>query len=95
MFVSGMGTGSDAIHVLDLLARTKSIRLEANPWEMPPAPVVDRGIDAMRKYYDEVAKVKPVLIDSRKIVFIGYSGAGKTRYATIGGPPLCTPWGTS
>ncbi|CAM9968091.1 unnamed protein product [Ascophyllum nodosum] len=32
----------------------------------------------MKKYYNELERADPVLIDSRKVVFIGHSGAGKT-----------------
>ena len=55
------------------------IALNGNPWECPPAPVVDKGIGPMKKYYNELERADPVLIDSRKVVFIGHSGAGKTR----------------
>ncbi|CAM9377077.1 unnamed protein product, partial [Ascophyllum nodosum] len=47
-------------------------------WERPPAPVVNKGIGPIKKYYDELEKASSVLVDSRKVVFIGHSGAGKT-----------------
>ena len=77
--MSGLGKGEDARVVLDLLPRVKNVSLEDNPWECPPASFVSKGIGAMKKYYDELKRADPVFIDSRKVVFIGRSGAGKTR----------------
>ena len=79
LIMSGLGKGEDARVVLDLLSRVKSIFLGDNPWECPPAPVVSKDIGPMKKYYDELERADPLLIDSRKVVFIGRSGAGKTR----------------
>ena len=79
LFMSGLGKGEDARVVLDLLSRVKYFGLENNPWECPPVLVVSKGIGPMKKYYDELKRADPVLIDSRKVVFIGRSGAGKTR----------------
>ena len=78
--MSGLGKGEGARVVLHLLSRVKDVRLTNNPWECPPAPVVSKGIGPMKKYYDELERADPVLIDSRKVVFIGRSGAGKTRW---------------
>ena len=80
LFMSGLGKGEDARVVLDLLSRVQYFGSENNPWECPPASVVSKGIGAMKKYYDELKRADPVFIDSRKVVFIGRSGAGKTRY---------------
>ena len=77
--MSGLGKGEDARVVLDLLSRVKNVFLQHNPWECPPASVISKGIGAMKKYYDELKRADPVFIDSRKVVFIGRSGAGKTR----------------
>ena len=79
LFMSGLGKGEDAGVVLDLLSRVEHFDLGNNPWECPPAPVVSKGIGPMKKYYDELKRADPVFIDSRKVVFIGCSGAGKTR----------------
>ena len=78
--MSELGKGEGARIVLDLLSRVEVVFLEGNPWECPPAPVVSKGIGPMKKYYDELKKADAVLIDSRKVVFIGRSGAGKTRW---------------
>ena len=80
MFTAGLGTGEDARLILDRLApKADYLTLFDNPWECPPASVVRKGIDWMKKYYDELEKADPVMIDTRKVVFIGESGAGKTR----------------
>lgn len=79
MFTAELGRGEDARRVLDHLARGINLSLFGNPWECPPASVVRKGNDWMKKYYDELEKADPVMIDTRKVVFIGESGAGKTR----------------
>ena len=79
--LSGFGDVPDARHVLDLVSQIelRELSLSNNPWERPPASVVNKGIGPMMKYYDELEKASPVIVDSRKVVFIGHSGAGKTR----------------
>ena len=83
--MSGFGDVPDARHVLDLVSRIEEgqLSLDNNPWERPPEPVVKKGIGPIKRYYDELEKASPVanpvLVDSRKVVFIGHSGAGKTR----------------
>ena len=79
MFTAELGRGEDARRVLDHLARGINLSLFGNPWECPPASVVRKGINWMKKYYDELERADTVLIDTRKVVFIGESGAGKTR----------------
>ena len=79
MFTAELGRGEDARSILDNLARGITFSLEGNPWECPPASVVRKGINWMKKFYDELERADPVLIDTRKVVFIGESGAGKTR----------------
>ncbi|CAN0429790.1 unnamed protein product, partial [Ascophyllum nodosum] len=76
----GFGDVPDARHVLDLVSQIelRELSLSNNPWERPPAPVVNKGIGPMMKYYDELEKASPVIVDSQKVVFIGHSGAGKT-----------------
>ena len=76
--MSGLGKGAHASVILDLLSRVHFSLLD-NPWECPPAPVVYKGISAMKKYYDEIDGLDPVRVDTRKVVFIGRSGVGKTR----------------
>lgn len=79
MFTAGLGRGEDARGVLNFLEQVQIFRFSNNPWECPPASVVDKGLDWMKKYYDELERADPVMIDTRKVVFIGESGAGKTR----------------
>lgn len=66
--------------LLSLLAKVRVFDLGGNPWESPPVPVVAKGVDAIKKYYGELEQTAAVLVDARKIVFIGHGGAGKTRY---------------
>lgn len=69
--------GADLLSLLG----TTSHSIVANPWESPPVPVVAKGIDAIKKYHEELKRTAAVLVDARKVVFIGHGGAGKTRYA--------------
>lgn len=73
---SGIGTD-----LRSLLGRTDH-ELSGNPWEYPPAPVVAKGLGAINKYFEELERTAAVLVDVRKVVFIGHGGAGKTRYVS-------------
>lgn len=77
-----MGRHTGAQQVVDLLMRCKYFNLDANPWECPPAAVVNAGLDTIRGYYEELKQdPDPVKVQSLKVVFAGHAGAGKTRYA--------------
>ncbi|CAN0368944.1 unnamed protein product, partial [Ascophyllum nodosum] len=50
--LSGFGDVPDARHVLGLVTRLyrQKLSLGNNPWERPPAPVVNKGIGPIKKY---------------------------------------------
>lgn len=77
-----IGLGDDAKRLLGGLLRPGvELGLGGNPWEFPPATVVQRGMSSIRGYYDELRRwASPVKMQSLKVVFAGHSGAGKTRY---------------
>lgn len=77
-----MGRHANALRVVDLLTRCKTLYLEGNPLECPPAAVVNAGLDTIRGYYADPDKsTDPVRVKSLKVVLAGDAGAGKTRYA--------------
>lgn len=93
--------GKASSKMQELMSRWDKIddlSLSGNPWESPPVPVVAKGIDAVKKYYEELEQTAAVLVDSRKVVLIGHGGAGKTRCAIQ--PCMCykrglpSPWRT-
>lgn len=76
-----MGSDDDAESLLPVLLNCTLLELNQNPWELPPAAVVQAGKDSIRGYYDELkqCRTRPVKMQSLKVVFAGHSGAGKTR----------------
>lgn len=62
----------------------ENLRLESNPWVMPPEAVVEEGLPAVVEYLTDVrtaeeagASVKELKL--LKVVLVGSSQAGKTR----------------
>ena len=53
-----------------------------NPWEFPPAAVVVKGQESVRKYYEtwEQCDFSLAEVHALKLVFVGSYGAGKTRW---------------
>lgn len=63
----------------------KTLRLRGNPWIMPPEAVVEEGLSAVETYLKDVltaaeAGVGITTMQLLKVVFVGSSRAGKTRY---------------
>lgn len=64
------------------------MRLDGNPWVMPPEAVVEKGLEAVRKYLQDVQTAKEAGADVTslkllKVVLVGSSGAGKTRCGNV------------
>lgn len=59
--------------------------MEDNPWVMPPEGVVEKGMPSVRRFFQDVrraeeagAQVKTLRL--LKVVLVGSSRAGKTRF---------------
>ena len=69
-----------------MLERNHGImNLEGNPWITLPEAVVERGLSALKAYLTDVrtakdAGVGPTCLKLLKVVLVGSSRAGKTRY---------------
>ena len=62
----------------------ENLRLESNPWIMPPEAVVEEGLPAVVEYLIDVRTAKEAGADVKelkllKVVLVGASQAGKTR----------------
>ena len=62
----------------------ENLRLESNPWIMPPEAVVEEGLPAVVEYLIDVRTAKEAGADVKelkllKVVLVGSSQAGKTR----------------
>ena len=63
----------------------RGVYLSDNPWQMPPEAVVEQGLEAVKAYLKDVKDAKDNGASIRslqhlKVVLVGSSGAGKTRY---------------
>ena len=86
---SGLGEVEDALNLVQRLRMStargmENLRLESNPWVMPPEAVVEEGLPAVVEYLTDVrtaeetgANVKELKL--LKVVLVGSSQAGKTR----------------
>lgn len=69
---------------LGQLGSGQSLRLQDNPWIMPPEGIVNKGLLAVEKYLRDVREAEEAgaevkTLNALKVVLIGSSGAGKTR----------------
>ncbi|MCP5048840.1 MAG: GTP-binding protein, partial [bacterium] len=55
----------------------RGIFLEYNPLETPPVEVVKQGTEAVRNYFQEIAKASVLLLES-KLLIVGNGDVGKT-----------------
>ena len=63
----------------------KMLKLRGNTWVMPPEAVVEEGLSAVEGYLEDVRSVANIgseikTIQFLKVVLVGSSQAGKTRY---------------
>lgn len=80
--VPGLGEAKDALRLLHRLDGFSI--LKNNPWVMPPEAVVEMG-GAVLKYYQDVEEAERVgaqieELQLLKVVLVGSSQAGKTRW---------------
>ncbi|CAM9890847.1 unnamed protein product [Ectocarpus fasciculatus] len=83
---SALGGAEDALQFvtrLGQLASGQSLRLQDNPWIMPPEGIVNKGLPAVKKYLSDVREAEEAgaevkTLNVLKVVLIGSSGAGKT-----------------
>lgn len=91
LFVSGLGEAEDALNLIHRFSISKvrgmdyeNLRLESNPWIMPPEAVVEEGLTAVVEYLTDVRIAKKAGAEVKelkllKVVLVGSSRAGKTR----------------
>lgn len=85
LFVFGSDLG-DAGRALSLVQRLNVqptlLMLDGNPWIMPPEAVVEKGLSAVEMYLSDVltAEGEVKTMKLLKVVLVGSSQAGKTRY---------------
>lgn len=80
--LSGLGEPEDALRLVERAGR--ALRLENNPWIMPPEAVVQAGLPAVKRYLLDVQEAKRAGADVAslqllKVVLVGSASAGKTR----------------
>ena len=64
---------------------SKVMRVRNNPWRMPPEAVVEQGLDAINAFLADVQMAKAAggrirSLQLLKVVLVGSSATGKTRY---------------
>lgn len=89
-FGSGLGEVEDALDLIHKFTMVdaydaKRLKLERNPWIMPPEAVVEEGPMAVGAYLMDVRAAKAAGAEAKtlrllKLVLVGSSQAGKTRY---------------
>lgn len=94
----GLGGVDDALTLVERFKELESntqnvmVRLEGNPWITPPEAVVAKGLLAIKTYLTDVrtatdAGVGLSCLKLLKVVLVGSSQAGKTRY-DVGSLPI-------
>ncbi|CAN0504823.1 unnamed protein product, partial [Discosporangium mesarthrocarpum] len=84
------GQGSNALQegklpgdldkLLHTLTSIGSLQLHGNPWEEPPAGIIEKGMGNVKHYFEDLFRQGSSVIDcGLKVVLIGRDGAGKTR----------------
>ncbi|CAN0052948.1 unnamed protein product, partial [Laminaria digitata] len=66
----------------------KALGLKGNPWIMPPEAVVEEGLSAVETYLEDVRTAEKAgagikTMQLLKVVLVGSSQAGKTRYERL------------
>lgn len=51
-----------------------------NPFQQPPEAIVERGMDEVKTYFENLLQDEYVERREIKVVIVGEAGAGKTRY---------------
>lgn len=88
--VDGPAAGDEVVTFLEKIDEVEYLNFDSNPWELPPASVVVKGLDSIRSYYRTWASVGDVtLTTALKVVFVGTASAGKTRSETNRVPVEC------
>lgn len=85
---TGFGNVEDALKLTGRFLSIIDVRLHDNPWRMPPEAVVEQGLEAVRTYLKDVKDAKDMhaSVTSEKflkVVLVGSSRAGKTRYSKV------------
>lgn len=84
---AGLGEAKDALWFLRRLRLTYRPAIKNNPWIMPPEAIVERGGGVFKYLLDvekaEEAGARVELLQLLKVVLVGSSKAGKTRYARV------------
>ncbi|CBJ25495.1 LRR-GTPase of the ROCO family [Ectocarpus siliculosus] len=83
---SALGQAEQALQFvarLGQLASGQNLRLQDNPWVMPPEGIVNEGLPAVEKYLRDVREAEEAgaevkTLNVLKVVLIGSPGAGKT-----------------
>lgn len=62
-----------------------NVQLEENPWRMPPEAMVEKGLETVQTYLNDVkiakdAGASTTSLQLLKVVLVGSPRAGKTRY---------------
>lgn len=65
--------------------RSTRVYLEDNPWRMPPEAVIEKGFNAVQTFLNDVkeAGASTISLQYLKVVLVGSSQAGKTRYRVL------------
>ena len=62
----------------------KPLKLQDNPWRMPPEAVVERGLEDTKTFLQDVQKAKKVTsLNLLKVVLVGSESVGKTRWEIL------------
>ena len=62
----------------------KPLKLQDNPWRMPPEAVVEHGLNAIKRFLQDVQKAKKVTsLNLLKVVLVGSESVGKTRWEIL------------
>jgi GTPase SAR1 family protein len=63
------------------LPKLKTFDIEGHPIEVPPAEVVDKGVEAIKEYWRQRQEVGIDYLAEAKLIVVGEAGAGKTSLA--------------
>ena len=62
----------------------KPLKLQDNPWRMPPEAVVERGLEDTKTFLRDVLEAEKVTsLHLLKVVLVGSESVGKTRWEIL------------